>query len=50
MRRDGGPREVSLHQVTGDQTSMEAFDPDPFVERMPAFGFPWDMREMAPKT
>ncbi len=28
----------------------EAFDPDPFVERMPAFGFPWGMREMTPKT
>jgi saccharopine dehydrogenase-like NADP-dependent oxidoreductase len=24
----------------------EAFDPDPFVERMPAFDFPWGMKEM----
>ena len=23
----------------------EAFDPDPYVERMPTFGFPWEMRE-----
>jgi saccharopine dehydrogenase-like NADP-dependent oxidoreductase len=24
----------------------EAFDPDPFVERMPKYGFPWGMKEM----
>ncbi|MGE5461021.1 MAG: saccharopine dehydrogenase family protein [Solirubrobacterales bacterium] len=28
----------------------EAFDPDPFVERMPAFDFPWGMREMTPRA
>ncbi len=26
----------------------EAFDPDPFVERMAAYDFPWGMREMTP--
>jgi saccharopine dehydrogenase (NAD+, L-lysine-forming) len=25
----------------------EAFDPDPFVERMPAYGFPWGIRDSA---
>jgi saccharopine dehydrogenase-like NADP-dependent oxidoreductase len=24
----------------------EAFDPDPFVERMPAYDFPWGLKEM----
>ncbi|HET9724175.1 MAG TPA: saccharopine dehydrogenase C-terminal domain-containing protein [Actinomycetota bacterium] len=28
----------------------EAFDPVPFLERMPTLGFPWAMREMTPKT
>ncbi len=28
----------------------EAFDPDPFVERMRAFDFPWGMREMTPRA
>jgi saccharopine dehydrogenase-like NADP-dependent oxidoreductase len=23
----------------------EAFDPDPFVERMPAYGLPWAIRD-----
>ncbi len=26
----------------------EAFDPDPFIERMPAFGFPYGVKEMTP--
>jgi saccharopine dehydrogenase-like NADP-dependent oxidoreductase len=26
----------------------EAFDPDPFVELMPAFDFPWGVKEMTP--
>jgi len=26
----------------------EAFDPDPFMERMPAHDFPWDIKEMTP--
>lgn len=36
--------------VSRIHAERRAFDPDPFVERMPAFGFPWDVREMAPKT
>jgi hypothetical protein len=24
----------------------EAFDPDPFVERMPGYDFPWGIKEM----
>jgi len=27
----------------------EAFDPDPFIERMPAYGFPWGLEERTPK-
>lgn len=27
----------------------EAFDPDPFIERMPAYGFPWGLDERTPK-
>jgi saccharopine dehydrogenase-like NADP-dependent oxidoreductase len=26
----------------------EAFDPDPFMELMPAYDFPYGIREMAP--
>jgi saccharopine dehydrogenase-like NADP-dependent oxidoreductase len=28
----------------------EAFDPDPFVELMPAYDFPWGVKEMTPKA
>jgi saccharopine dehydrogenase-like NADP-dependent oxidoreductase len=28
----------------------EAFDPDPFVERMPAHDFPWGVKEMTPTS
>jgi saccharopine dehydrogenase-like NADP-dependent oxidoreductase len=26
----------------------EAFDPDPFMELMPTYHFPWGLREMTP--
>jgi saccharopine dehydrogenase-like NADP-dependent oxidoreductase len=28
----------------------EAFDPDPFIELMPAYDFPWGLKEMTPGT
>jgi saccharopine dehydrogenase-like NADP-dependent oxidoreductase len=28
----------------------EAFDPDPFIERMSAYDFPWGLKEMTPQA
>ena len=36
----------SLEAESRRLEASEAFDPDPFIERMPGYDFPWGLKEM----